>query len=374
MKKSIFLLLTIILLVSCEHNEAISHRGKKINDKYHLEAVDSIYLEADSISGNGNFYLKDSVLTFADMTLCSLFQFDLNGNFLQKKLQKGNARNEIPALLYAYPISNSKDRTFIVDNSNFIYVLDDQKTDIVKVGRIDFGWDGSFNGYDSPSLYNLMFMTDFGMNITAVNDSTWMLPISIIDSYLGKKITDERYKKGHIFAEMDAKTFKVKKVFGKFPNIYKEKPSTLFEFFQYSKCNDTVYVNHAVDSLIYVYKYPDKLLYTMGYELNGANRKYSSHLSADHSAFKEEAVKISLNTGIYSDNGFIIRSIMKSMQTGETYLQFYLHENLVGEFKVPSMFHYLGYWKGFYYGVSFVPITKNYKQYFVLYKLKITEA
>ena len=39
---------------------------------------------------------------------------------------------------------------------------------------------------------------------------------------------------------------------------------------------------------------------------------------------------------------------MLNMLTGETVMQIYSNDNLVGEFKMPSMFKYLGYYNGYF--------------------------
>lgn len=46
---------------------------------------------------------------------------------------------------------------------------------------------------------------------------------------------------------------------------------------------------------------------------------------------------------------------MLNMLTGETVMQIYSNDNLVGEFKMPSMFKYLGYYNGYFYGISLLP-------------------
>ena len=68
-------------MASCGQETEKIHLGENLRDKCHLVCMDSLKIVADSLSGNGNFYMKDSVLTFADMTLCTLFHFNLN-NYL----------------------------------------------------------------------------------------------------------------------------------------------------------------------------------------------------------------------------------------------------------------------------------------------------
>lgn len=372
MKKNFLYMCALVLLLnSCNDDLKPVHIGKK-SLQYELTKMDSIVIDADSLSGNGNFYMRDSVLTFADMTLCSLFHFDVkNGKLIKKVFTKGNGRNEIPSLMYSYPLFGANDdESYAMDSSLGMYILDEEQGVIKRTGRLDFSWEEAQNDYDSPSLYNLMFMTDFGMKICSVDDSTWMVPVSIIDRNLAD-VTKERYEKGHIFAEVDSRNYKVKNLFGRFPYMLKEKPSNLFEFFQYEKCGDTLYVNNCVDSLVYVYKYPDELLYTFGYEVKEAHRNYSSTLTADHSLFQKEAAKVSLNTGLCYAHGLLIRTTMIDMLSGKSVMQVYAGNDLVGEFDMPDMFRFLGYWNGYYYGTSFVPRMNEDSMSFILYRYKI---
>lgn len=91
---------------------------------------------------------------------------------------------------------------------------------------------------------------------------------------------------------------KVKKVWGDFPNVYKQRPTPFFEFFQYAMNKDTLYVNHATDSLIYVYKYPNNLLYTVGYESSDVNRNYTVGYDVEMSNFKSDIRIVGVNSGL----------------------------------------------------------------------------
>ena len=84
-------------MASCGQETEKIHLGENLRDKCHLVCMDSLKIVADSLSGNGNFYMKDSVLTFADMTLCTLFHFNLNmvknlGIILIKEMEETNFR------------------------------------------------------------------------------------------------------------------------------------------------------------------------------------------------------------------------------------------------------------------------------------------
>ena len=81
---------------------------------------------------------------------------------------------------------------------------------------------------------------------------------------------------------------------------------------------DTLYVNHATDSLIYVYKYPNNLLYTVGYESSDVNRNYTVGYDVEMSNFKSDIRIVGVNSGLLyvPEKTFIISdNIKKSIES-----------------------------------------------------------
>ena len=113
------------------------------------------------------------------------------------------------------------------------------------------------------------------------------------------RVEDKRYKEGAILGKLNLSTMKVKSVIGRFPEIYKHKPMPDMESFQYTISNGLLYVNHAVDSLIYIYKDSDNLQYTIGYECLGIDRNYTSSKIIDQNeTFKNDIQHVGLNSGL----------------------------------------------------------------------------
>lgn len=112
---------------------------------------------------------------------------------------------------------------------------------------------------------------------------------------------------------------KVVDVFGHFPEIYKVSPAPHLEFFQYAIEGDRMYVNHTVDSLIYVYQLPDKPLYTIGYECKDIDRDYTVSRKIDNSTlFEKDLQHVGFNTGLRFIPGsdVLCRTYIKSAKTG----------------------------------------------------------
>lgn len=114
---------------------------------------------------------------------------------------------------------------------------------------------------------------------------------------------------------------KVVDVFGHFPEIYKVPPTPHLEFFQYAIEGDRMYVNHTVDSLIYVYQLPDKPLYTIGYECKDIDRDYTVSRKIDNSTlFEKDLQHVGFNTGLRFIPGsdVLCRTYIKSAKNGES--------------------------------------------------------
>ena len=83
-------------------------------------------------------------------------------------------------------------------------------------GRINFGWNGLCKDYDSPRAYNIMYLTDYGVDFYYLNDSIIAFPVNLIDRFVSEKeIESDRYDKLHIFGELNVNTMIVERINGK---------------------------------------------------------------------------------------------------------------------------------------------------------------
>lgn len=372
MSKNLLLSLSLFLLFSCTNNSSVPHKGSFIKNMS-IVFTDSVKLEMDSTSSNGNFFFWKDQLCFADTYYNKVYMFDINdGSLVSKMFNKGRAINEISDFLYMYPIKNNEREVFYIDASNGLHTFTDSSK-IVKRGIVNFSLGAKSDDYESSSLYNVMEMSDFGVTITQIDDSTLMIPLSIVDRDI-KGSGADKFEKGHIFGSLNLHTMKIDHVFGHYPQIYTTTPTNLFSFFSYDISGDTIYVNHCIDSLIYVYKYPDELLYTMGYECPKIDRNYTKGHNIDFTIFDEDINHVGINTKIFyaKETGMLLRT----MWAGKTYdnkyyLQAYKNNDLVAEAEVPMYFTCMHYDKGVYYAVSAYPHERNEKEVFMLYKFNI---
>ena len=377
MKHKIVYMIVLLVLMACHSSDYTEHRGKKMQTM-RVTNLDSLWISGDSLTGEGNFFILDSCLYLADRRVGTICGFSLeDGHLVSKELRKGNGRNELPSFMYFYPFRNKPNLWWAVDGSYVFYTYDRVKKELKNHGRMNFGWNERGNvDFDSPSWYGLMEMSDFGVSFTYLNDSSYLIPVNVMHRYIGNHASDQ-FRKGHIFGKLNSRTMSVERVFGRIPDIYHNRPTTFFDFFHYDMKGDTVYVSHAIDSLIYVYKYPETLLYTMGYEGTGVKREYTEtyELMAN---YRSDVETVGMNTSMsyVPETGLLLRTMLTNgftYEEGKTILQVYKDEDLVLETSMPDYFQYLGYYNGKYYGIRHISLDmEDGQMFFVLYSFRIT--
>ena len=364
--------MTMMLTVACDKATVSTHEGEKSLAITELK-IDSIVINADSTSLRGHFECMDTSLIFVDVLYNRLFPYSIFSGKPGKPFGGlGKGPNEMTGIMYGASISPSDTSMWVLDSSNGVYEFTPGSGNINFLSRLDFSWDKlERDNYDSPSVYNIMEMADFGVTITDIGNNEVLIPISLISRHLsGKNIN--RYKKGHILGLLDKSSLKVKKVFGSLPTYYQDHPLPFFEFFDYvMDHNDSIiYVSHAPDSLIYCYRYPDSLLYTMGFEPQGLHRDFNFGYDPKIEDFRKEIRHASVNTGLYFDtiDNLLFRTSITELESGNSVMQVYKDKDLIAEVKVPPFFKMLGRVNDHYYGVRFRPIeTEDVDVYFILY-------
>lgn len=384
-KKFAFLciLLAEFAMFSCEKKIVITHLGENNLRDYPID-IDSMYVSIPGLTGMGNFYLKDSVITFVDAINYKFYDMNLDGQLLDIYFGKGHGRNELEALMYAYPIENdSLNRGIIHDQNNLITVYDRKNKQLLYGKKLFYGKKLQCNSCDEkrtdfypPELHKIQSFSDLGLSYYLETDSVLIVPVEMNYRLLNKDRINSRqhYDKVAILGRLNLATMELEDVFGKCPEIFKERPTPHWEGFNYVISDTLLYVNHMVDSLIYVYRYPDDLQYTIGYECRGIDRNYTItedlHLSEN---FDNDIKHVGLNSGLVfcPENNTLCRTYVKSTATGASGIQIYRDNDLLVDIDMPSYFKLLGYRDSCYYGAKFIPVEDMDNTSVVLYRLHI---
>lgn len=362
-----------VLLSSCSgEKEHGMHRGEKALGTLTM-TLDSMVVNADTTSLQGNFVLADEGLIFIDRGYSKAYIYSPDsGELLKAHLGRGQGPNEVNGAMEGFTVSPADTSVWIMDSMMGIYEYSPKNATADYTTRIDFGWGDEANMViDKPGVYAFLDLTGFGATVTQINDSTMLIPVNILKRNLSV-IDEDYYNRGHIFGEVDIPTLKVRKVTGKFPEFFKEHPCPALGYFdyEYEPESDRVFVTYGADSLIYCYQYPDSLLFTFGFEPEGIKREYPFGYDVDFNEFVENPERIGFNTRLMYDREkkLYLRVSIKERKSYDSVVQVYDKDfNLVGELDLPPMFVLLGKHGSKYYGIRRDPIEYEDKSEFVFY-------
>lgn len=381
-KLSVIGLLLLLLSGACSKAPESSYRGKKMLQDKKIK-IDSLLIDADTTSMRGSFLLLDSSLIFVDQHYCAVYEFAVaDGTLNNVYSRRGQGPDDMLGIMYGCKVAPQDTALWIVDSSIGVFEMN-MASDRGKpkhIGRINFHWDNADQtSYEGTALYNLLEMSDFGIKMCKIDDSTLLIPLSLINRKLSA-IDSKRYKEGHIFGVVDIPSLDVKEVTGLFSESFLKNPTPNFEFFDYDidYSNGKVYVSFAPDSLIQCYDISDlsKPLYYFGFEPNGINREYTAGYKNREmlgQIWGHDIEKVGVNTGLYFDNTdkLLMRTSMTDFASGRTVLQIYSNDNLIGEYDLPPYFKILGRYGNRYYGVRFIPVETADECNYTLYSFTL---
>lgn len=320
--------------------------------------LDTIRADVSDSSCRGNFLMSDTSVYFADASMSALYEYSPEGKFLGKRLGKGQGPEEISSMMYAAPLLNARDSIVIIDSSNGMYIYDVAQDHISCKGVIDFGWGKHEDDYSSPSAYNLMEMSDFGVSFMHRGGDDMVFPLSIVTRD-NSKLNPQRYSEGRIFGLLDEETMEVSEVFGCYPESFTEQPKPAFEFFSFCGSPEGGYfVSFAADPRVYLFDSNGSPAYCFGEDPEGVRRIYTIGYDSPYETFKKDiGNNPGCNTGLYYDgkNDILFRTTMTDFESGKVFLQGYRGNNLVLEEEMPPYFKLLGQIGDTYIGVRFIP-------------------
>jgi len=376
--KSLLIYFILTGVIACnKYANNVPHLGEnKVSIENIMFDWDSCEVDIFYTGGQGNFFMKDSIISFASHSQAKIYNYDCsNFELITSHFGFGNGPDELLRFFYATPIMN--DTSFFIINNNMDVTLYNNQFKLDKKGPLDFQWGKSQIGaYDSPSVYNFMLRTDFGANIYKYKDKI-ILPLQPVLHYVtsDERVNKKHFKKSHILGILNDETMMIEEVFGHYPPVYKENMLPQFNFFSYTFDDDIFFVDFPVDSLIYAYKYPDKILHSFGFECKDIERNYkSSHMLSDE--LYADMRQNGMNTEIvnFSDQGLLFRTYISNMNNTESGMQIYDNTtfDLLADIKVPFSFKLLGHHNSYFYGVTMLPRETDNNTYVTFYKIKLT--
>lgn len=382
MKSIISFLLVLLLIFSCQKPENENYLGGRATEALAVDA-DTVFVDASIISGQGQFFLEENKLLFADHLYASMYYFDLNGKFQDRKIGLGDGPKELPRLLSLFPVNNDEYLAFVDTNVGFFVKPDmDQK----KRFDIDFGWKdparvAKNKKKSDPTdvfIYEPFHPNEFIANVEMVGDHHIMFQVDAtrrdFNPYSRAGNADDFYEEAHTFGLINLETGEFEKVFGNYSKEY-QKHSFLpnYRGFSYDKSGDTLFVSYPIDSLIYAYKYPDELLYTFGAHGEDMRDVYTATLSREEAEARLDTDLLETGNYFYlkyiPETNVLFRSYIKGKGNDHHGLQVYKGAQLVADIEVDPFFQVLGIYEGYYYATNFLIDEEN--QRFKIYKFKL---
>ena len=163
--KSLLIYFILTGVIACnKYANNVPHLGEnKVSIENIMFDWDSCEVDIFYTGGQGNFFMKDSIISFASHSQAKIYNYDCsNFELITSHFGFGNGPDELLRFFYATPIMN--DTSFFIINNNMDVTLYNNQFKLDKKGPLDFQWGKSQIGaYDSPSVYNFMLRTDFGV-------------------------------------------------------------------------------------------------------------------------------------------------------------------------------------------------------------------
>lgn len=375
----LLILLSIYLLTGCKNdsNKNMPHRGK-IDIQIKNILIDSIVIDAANTSLVGSFFLQDSLIAFSDQMYASLFLYKLNGEMIGRFLGQGKGPNELPKLRKIVPIEDSQEYIALIGTNSYSIINKNNWT--TKTKYIDWGWENNYKSTSSNNIsnYSINLRNPVSLDIKPIADSLFIFPIiATSKNFAGfspESNAEKFYKEGRPLGVLNRNTGNIDKLIGQYPPIYLNyEYIPNFTTFSFDVNIDTIFMSFNPDSLISVFKYPDKNICTFGYKGRDMDQTYRETNTMDEAfkGLKEDVQKYGyyMTLKYFKNSKLLFRGYYKGDQAKTDGLQIYHNYDLIGDVDVPKRFQLLGCFNNVYYGVKYFP--DIYEQKFVFYKFSI---
>lgn len=352
--KKYFAYALFLLLCSCNiGNHDVEHLGKK-ELSWTVSNLDSTLLRDDSVSWAGSYFSIGDKMGFLDEKVCAISFYNWEtGKCMGRALDKGHAKNELPEFCVATAVVGDTDKIAIYAN-NFLFLYDIKENKLTNEGFVNFGYDKiqKTQDYESPSMYKIC-----AMDIYRIDAQTLLFPLAHNNEDM-----KGWYENSHIWGCYNYKDRKFTNLAGHLPSYYEAHPVPLFERFVSCKVKDKYITTHVLDSMIYVHDDLENISHSFGYEVGGADRKYTckeNDMSDAFTAFKDEE-RITRNQSLlYSESiNCLLRTCVKGGSGKEkTTVQLYdmSNYNLIAEREFSGALNFIHVNGNMFYGVNIMP-------------------
>ena len=380
-KISAFLMIAaaVHLLFSCSGKaiqseyDGLVHYGKRHITISSL-SFDTLYVDGSSLSLDGFWLMDRGRLFFADKQLVGIREFDLNGQYLGRHIEKGNGPNEVIVPFMAATFRENGDLVTISNMMDFqifdtLYQRKERYRLFSEYSLKETHWNDLIRNPDPEVNYMYEFNYDNSTKQIQCVEGNLLIPIVTehidYNGYSIRSNAKKFWKDSYIFAfiRLDSMSFQNK--FGHYPPLYQKQNIPAFAKYSLGSFEGKIYSSFQADSLIYVRDSNGVLQYAIGYQAPGISKKFAETKSFDdYSLFFKTQLK---SYGFYTDiaivNGYLFRSYCMENESGYG-MQIYRSNDLIGEILLEKPLKVFGEHNGYYYAV--LPVDLENERYQIL--------
>ena len=372
----LFIVSIAVIITACNNKQSdlynLNNLSKK-DIKLTRISLDSFFLKGIYTSGIGNVVLNHDKLLFVDKVFCSVFQFTLDGEFLESKLDKGRGPDQVSGINEFTVLSSGY---FIMDESWGIYTLDSNWIK-KEVNRVNFKTKKELSDLKNnpqPSdrgIYEVEYLKNI---IRPLDEKRVLFPVTVEHPSLNGFFAgcEEYYNNCAILGILNVENGEVEQLIGKrSPVFLEQKYIPNFNRISYDINGKDIIISYEPDSALYIYNIIEGYKYKFGNRGRDMNTNYRRTTSFE--ASEDNLHDDRLEFGYYTFVEYIEQTqlLFRGYQKGESQndgLQIYKDKTLIADIDVPKGFKIIGYSNNYYFAQGLID---EINEIIPMYKFKI---
>lgn len=318
--------------------------------------------------------VRDGSIRFVDTQTSDMFVFDMEGNLLERTLERGEGPQELPGVAGPqFYTTTPGDRHVFIGSSNDLYVFD---SDFNRIRTLQIDWQGvpsdQMEGAIDPDNNRAYNMAYGATNIRATEQHIYLALEGAPPPFLPDfhRASDKYAEEGRILARIDIENGEMLEVIGRLSPLFIEDEST--RFFAYPvfdlRGDDELVLTFAPDPQIYVVDSNFTVGNAFGSEGQNMDTNYRSiPVTDDHAELRQYARTEIRERGVYrsltavEERDLVFRAYKRGSSAMTDGLQIYRDETLIADVDVPrhsgtdpyTTFEVVGYEAPYFYSNVF---------------------
>ncbi len=339
-----------LLTIGCREESNINSSATTVSFIGKI-TYDTLLLDMPELfSETGYFRIAHNKIYFFDPATAAVSSFNLQGEYLQQVLSRGNGPAEVPGFEKA-AFTDSGQLVFFENNYRLLLY----SRDFLQIRRVNIDFGDRQPVYTKEDVHNpatYVISTNrslYGNFWFAAGKKDVFMPVEI-NGRINKELDwfvnyPQHIKHGLTIARINLQSGKVEKVFGRHDKAYLTKPNIAHDFINLDIKGNRLFANQGIAEKIAVYDPEGRLLYHFGVAGRNMNTDYeqTSTFNETASRIRELNRKYGFYYHIYADRSsdYFFRSYSKG-NSPIGGLQIYQDTTLVADVELPVRFNVIG--------------------------------